>query len=80
LRSFEEPLAELSKFGDQVFRFPAGKGGSVNFYGQLLGDSEISATRKTEPIGASAELKQFGMAATDAALKMKALLTALGTA
>jgi hypothetical protein len=43
LRSFEETLAELSEFGDQVFRFAAGKGGSVNLDGQLLGDSEAAA-------------------------------------
>jgi hypothetical protein len=57
LRSFEEPLAQLSEFGHQVFRFAAGKCGRVNFDGQLLGDSEVGATRKAQLFGAPGELK-----------------------
>jgi len=80
LRSFEETLAELSEFGDQVLRFAAGKGGSVNRDGQLLGDSEIGATRQAEPFGPVGKFKQFSAAATNAALETGPLLTALGTA
>jgi len=67
LSAIEQALAEPREFRDQTFGFLTGQRGGVNFDGQLFGDGLVGAAGQAKPAGAAGKLKQFALAATDAA-------------
>jgi len=70
----------LGEFSDQSFGFLTGQCRGVNFDGQLFGDGLVGAAGKAKPSGTTRQFEQFCVAPANAALKLRALLTAFRTA